>query len=124
MIERIREYIRRFGDIVEIFIGVMTGIAILAAGVKVVKMIPYVVYQSGTDGLSIFLQEVFTLVIAVEFLKMLCKPSGKNVIEVLVFVVSRHMIIAETTPFEDFTSVIAVSCLLILQFWFHRKGQK
>ena len=60
-----------------------------------------------------FLEPVSLLVIGVEFSKMLCKPTTANIIEVLIFVISRQMIIEHQGPSEMLTSVFTI-CLLFL----------
>ena len=55
------------------------------------------------------------LVIGIEFLEMLCRPSSENVIEVLIFLVARHMIVGDTTPYQDFVSVISVALLCVVR---------
>ncbi len=47
----------------------------------------------------------------VEFIKMLCKPSAENVIEVLVFLVARHMILGTNSAVDILLSVLAVALL-------------
>ena len=59
------------------------------------------------------------LVIGIEFLQMLCRPNADNVMEILIFLVARHMIVGTTTTFEDFVSVISVSLLCVLRRYLH-----
>ena len=60
-----------------------------------------------------FLGRVSLIVIGIEFAKMLCKPTTANIIEVLIFVISRQMIIDHQPPEDMLKSVIAI-CLLFL----------
>lgn len=62
-----------------------------------------------------YLDAVFSVVIGIEFMKMLCKPSTTNIIEALIFLIARHMIVATTTPLEDLTSIISISILFIFR---------
>ena len=62
-----------------------------------------------------YMDQVFILVIGTEFLVMLCRPSSENVIDVLIFLVARHMIVIDTTPYQDFVSVISVALLCIVR---------
>jgi hypothetical protein len=62
-----------------------------------------------------FLDCIFAIVIGIEFVKMLCKPNAENVIEVLIFLISRHMIIQESTAVEDLLAVVSVCILFIVQ---------
>lgn len=76
------------------------------------------------DKFRAFLEDVFVIVIGIEFLQMLCKPNSDNVMEVLIFLVARHMIVGETTPFEDFISVISVGLLCVVRRYLHVTKEK
>lgn len=71
-----------------------------------------------------FLEDIFVIVIGIEFLQMLCRPNSDNVMEVLIFLVARHMIIGDTTPMEDFISVISVGLLCVLRRYLHVTKEK
>ena len=66
-----------------------------------------------------YLEKIFVLVIGIEFLEMLCHPNSDNVIRVLIFLVARHMIVGETSPYEDFVSVLSIAVLFILRKYMH-----
>lgn len=68
-----------------------------------------------TSAFKQYLDQIFMLVIGIEFLVMLCKPSSENVIEVLIFLVARHMIVGDTTPYQDFASVFSVALLCVVR---------
>lgn len=68
-----------------------------------------------TSSFKQYLDQIFMLVIGIEFLVMLCKPSSENVIEVLIFLVARHMIVGDTTPYQDFASVFSVALLCVVR---------
>ena len=114
--------------ILELVVAVFVLIGILAAIISLLK-----------DNLSIFgelledmttfrhyLEKIFVLVIGIEFLDMLCLPTSDNVVQVLIFLVARHMIVGETTPFEDFISVLSIAVLFVLRKYMHTgdKGKK
>ena len=46
-----------------------------------------------------------------EFIKMLCRPSADNVIEVLIFLTARHMIVGGSSSLDIFLSVLSVALL-------------
>ena len=60
-----------------------------------------------------FLDIVFSIVIGIEFFKLLCKPGKETLLEVLMFVVARHMIIEETSTMENLTSIITIGLLFV-----------
>lgn len=71
-----------------------------------------------------YLEKIFVLVIGIEFLEMLCHPNSDNVIQVLIFLVARHMIVGETTPYEDFVSVLSIAVLFVLRKYMHSGGKQ
>lgn len=77
-----------------------------------------------TAGFKEFLEDIFVVVIGIEFLQMLCKPNSDNVMEVLIFLVARHMIIGDTSPYEDFISVISVGLLCLVRRYLHVTKEK
>ena len=79
-------------------------------------------FEELINGMTTFrhyLEKIFVLVIGIEFLEMLCHPNPDNVIQVLIFLVARHMIVGETTPFEDFVSVLSIAILFVLRKYMH-----
>lgn len=121
MLEKVRGYVKVACDIIEFVVAVLTLIAIVLVTLRAIPAMMEVFATPGTDSLMTFLQEIFVVIIAIEFIKMLCKPNASNVIEVLVFVVSRHMIISDSTPLQDLLSIIGVAILLFMDFFIKYK---
>lgn len=71
-----------------------------------------------------YLAHIFVLVIGIEFLQMLCRPNADNIIEVLIFLVARHMIVYDTTTMDDFISVICIAILCIMRKYLRTRGDK
>lgn len=61
-----------------------------------------------------FIGTVFGVVIGIEFFKLLCKPGKDTLLEVLMFVVARHMIIEETSTTENLVSIITIAILFLV----------
>ena len=101
-------------DIGEFIMGVIVVIGIV---IGMIGLVPdFVVFwqnRSVAGAFMDFLGPVSLIVIGIEFAKMLCKPTTANIIEVLIFVISRQMIIDHQTPDDMLKSVIAI-CLLFL----------
>lgn len=103
----------KFGDILEIVLSIFVALAAVAAMISFVpEFFGMMTNGLGLRELSEVLEEILTVVIAVEFLKMLLKPTSLTVIEVLIFLIARHMILQQTTPTQDLISVIGI-CLLL-----------
>lgn len=79
---------------------------------------------SDVSAFQHYLEKILVLVIGIEFLEMLCHPNPDNVIQVLIFLVARHMIVGETTPYEDFVSVLSIAVLFVLRKYMHSGGKK
>lgn len=62
-----------------------------------------------------FVGHVFNILIGIEFLKMLCQPSADTVLEVLIFLVARHMILDHTTVIENFLTIISIGILFAIK---------
>ncbi len=77
-----------------------------------------------TSSFRGYMDQIFTLVIGIEFLVMLCRPNSENVIEVLIFLVARHMIVGETTPYQDFVSVVSVALLCVVRRYLRINNEK
>ena len=77
-----------------------------------------------TSSFRGYMDQILLLVIGIEFLVMLCKPNSENVIEVLIFLVARHMIVGETTPYQDFVSVVSVALLCVVRRYLRINNEK
>ena len=76
------------------------------------------------DTIQHYLDNIFLIVIGIEFLQMLFRPSSDSVIEVIIFLVARHMIVVDTTPYEDFVSVISIAVLCIVRQYLRKNEAK
>lgn len=122
---RFKRDIQRLCDALEM---VMALIVLCGIVVSILSLISdFEIFHSmlgDTAKFRAFLEDVFVIVIGIEFLQMLCKPNSDNVMEVLIFLVARHMIVGETTPFEDFISVISVGLLCVVRRYLHVTKEK
>lgn len=75
-------------------------------------------------GFLTFIGSVFNILIGIEFLKMLCQPSEDTVLEVLMFLVARHMIIEHTTAYENLATIISIGLLFAIKKYLHIPSKK
>lgn len=73
-----------------------------------------------------FLATSLTLVVGVEFVKMLCKHTAETVLEVLMFATARQMVVEHMKPLEILTGVIAIAVLFAVRKYLliHTEGTK
>ena len=115
----------RTGQILEIIMGFFV---LAAVAVGAVKLIPEFLVlwqgQMNTELFLEFLEMILNLVIGIEFLKMLLRPNTDMILEVLVFVIARHMVVRTTTSWEDFLSVTSVLALLLVQKYMDKQKEE
>lgn len=63
----------------------------------------------GYTGFSDFLASVFSLVIGIEFVRMLVKHTASSVVEVLLFAIARQLIVEHTSPVENLIGIVAIA---------------
>lgn len=126
--DKIRKIIFKITDIMELVMAVAVGIVMIISTVMYIpKVKEIILFAGGTENFFVFLEEVFVLVVGIEFIKMLCKPSVDNVIEVILFLLARHMIIDNNSALDNLLSVISIGFLFVLQNYLkygHIKGPK
>ena len=72
--------------------------------------------------LEYFLENVMTFAIGVEFVKMLCTHTPGTVIEVLLFAISRQMIVGHVSGFEVLAGVAAIAGLFATHKYLYAKS--
>lgn len=125
MLKKLRENLYTVCNYLELLMAlvVIAGIVIAAFGLKD-EMLLFWSHKGQAGAFYVFLDAVFEIVISIEFLKMLCQPSADTVLEVLIFLVSRHMIIGETSPFEDLTSIVSIALLFAIKKYIRIPAKK
>ncbi|MCM1175182.1 MAG: hypothetical protein NC341_09045 [Blautia sp.] len=117
--------IMKICELLELVVALLVLIGILFSICSLVKDFEiFHAILNHTESLQTYLDQIFVIVIGIEFLQMLCSPNSDNIMEVLIFLVARHMIVSETAPFEDFISVISIILLCVLRRYLHDTREK
>lgn len=113
---KIRQKIHKATDIMDL---IMALVVIVAVAVGIFNLISeFLVYwdnRISVKALPEFFESVFNIVIGIEFIKMLCKPDADTIVEVLIFLVARHMIINQTSTVDDLISIISMCILFTMR---------
>lgn len=116
--EKFKRLVQRICGLLELVAAALVLVGILLAIISLLRNgALFRELLSDTGALKHYLEQIFTIVIGIEFLQMLCRPNSDNVIEILIFLVARHMIVGDTAPAQDFVSVISIALLCILRRW-------
>lgn len=62
-----------------------------------------------------FLGDTLTLLIGVEFVKMLAKHTAENLLEVLMFAIARQMVVEHLNMLETLVGVIAIAVIFAVR---------
>ena len=114
--KKFEAFIQKTCRILELALAVLVMIGIVLALLSFFKDgVIFIEFLGYIDMFHQYLDRIFIIVIGIEFLQMLFRPSSDNVIEVIIFLVARHMIVGSTTPYEDFVSVLSIAVLCIVR---------
>ncbi|NCC00325.1 MAG: transporter [Clostridia bacterium] len=128
MKEKIQNRIYKLATYIEIFFAISIDIVILILAVKLVVEVAQPGYFNQAEALTTFLQNALNLVVGVEFVKMLVRHTPDNVIEVLIFALSRHVIVYHLEMWEWLVGVLCIAVLFTIRKFlftpFHREGDE
>lgn len=121
MWKKISVQMLRLVNICEAFIALLVGVGVVATLIS--YLVPGVIQlfstSTGTDHFLQYLGAIFNLVVGLEFMKLLFHISSDNIIEVLVILISRHMIMEAHDALDIFLSTVSIVLLLMLKAGLH-----
>lgn len=101
---------------VEIALSIVILVVIALAGVRLVMEIAgSSVSSMDTEFFTSFLSQALSLVVGVEFVKMLCQHSAQTVVEVLMFATARQMVVEHLGPVETLIGVLSIAVLFAIR---------
>lgn len=122
--KRLEAFIQKTCRILELIVAIFVLLGItLALGAFLSNCIFSNGLLGNIDAFEQYLDKIFVIVIGIELLQMLCRPSSDNVIEVIIFLVARHMIMSNSTPYQDFASVISIILLCLVRQHLRNVGE-
>ena len=106
---KVEHFYRKILHILELVIAAVTIVVLLIAlGVEVYKMFAISDYF---DNIHTFLHNILTLVVGLEFVRMLIDMTPANTLEVLIMATARHIIMNHD---NQWTLLIGIVCIAIL----------
>lgn len=113
---RLRQWVAGIASVIEILISVLVLAAIGIAGVRIAGEVWNLAATPDVSGqFSDFLNHAFTLIIGVEFIKMLAKHTPGSAIEVLLVAIARQMVVEHSTPLENLLGILAILLLFVIR---------
>ena len=96
----------------EIVLSIVILIVIALSGLRLIYTTAGTsILNMDTDFFTTFLSQALSLVVGVEFVKMLCRHSAQTVVEVLLFATARQMVVEHLDPTQTLIGIIGIGIL-------------
>ena len=120
---KVEHVFRRILHFIERIIAVFILLALLAAlGIEIYRCCTSPEYLSDLNGI---LHNVLTIVVGLEFVRMLIDLTPANTLEVLIVAISRHVILNHNDPLGNVACVLCIAGLFATRrFLIRRKEMK
>lgn len=114
--KRFNEVIYHVARYTEILLSVVILVVIAMASIPLIYQLFHMsLLDMEIDFFTDFLSQALSLVVGVEFVKMLCKHTAETVVEVLLFATARQMVVEHLQTTETLIGVIAISILFAVR---------
>ena len=112
---------RRALHFIERIIAVITIIALLAAlGLEIYVMFTETGYFRDVTHL---LHSLLTIVVGLEFVRMLIDTTPANILEVLTVAITRHVILSHEDPWSNVASIACIAALFAIRRYLIRRSE-
>lgn len=118
-----KEIIYHIARYAEMLLSIVILGAIAIAAVPLVRQLAHMPMESSDlEFFTQFLAQALSLVVGVEFVKMLCKHTAETVVEVLLFAIARQMVVEHYGTGEILLGVISIAVLFAIRKFLLLKG--
>lgn len=123
MHNKIETVIRKIIHVLEFIIAVLTLLVLVGMlGLEIYRMVTVNDYFFTIDN---FLQNILTIVVGLEFVRMLVDMTPANTTEVLIVAIARQIILTHSNPLSNIASVLCIAGLFaIRRFLIPKKEMK
>lgn len=105
----------RISYYMELFLAILITAAILILSIHLIPDVIEMATNAQFDNFNKFLSTALSLVVGIEFVKMLCKHTPETLIEVLMFAAARQMVVEHMSLFETTIGIIAIGILFFIK---------
>ena len=123
MREKMEIIFRKILHVMEFVIATLTLIVIVGMlGQEIYRMVTVEGYFATLDN---YLHNILTIVVGLEFVRMLIDLTPANTLEVLIVAIARHVILSHDDPLSNLASVICIAGLFATRrFLIPKKAMK
>ena len=113
MREKVENIFRKILHVVEFVIALLTLIVVLGMlALEVYRMCTVADYFSTLDT---YLHNILTIVVGLEFVRMLIDMTPANTLEVLIVAIARHVILSHDDPISNVACVLCIAGLFAIR---------
>ena len=121
MHKKIEAIMHRVLHVIEFIIAMMTLIVLIGMlGLEVYKMFTVSDYFSTLNN---FLHNILTIVVGLEFVRMLVDLTPANTLEVLIVAMARHVILSHENPWANVASIACIAALFATRRYLIRRSE-
>ena len=121
MHKKVEIVMRKILHVLEFVIAVLTLIVLIGMlGLEIYKMFTVADYFSSMDQ---FLHNILTIVVGLEFVRMLVDLTPANTLEVLIVALARQVILVHDNPLSNVASVLCIAGLFATRRFLIRKKE-
>lgn len=112
----VQERVMKIANMIETIIGVLLIISISISVIYLIFDLTSIIrFRNTIESFSNYLSASFSLIIGIEFIKMLSKHTPETVIEVLLFAIARHLIVDHGSSLENLIGIASIAALFAIR---------
>ena len=119
---RTEHFFRRILHVLERVIATITLIALVGAlGLELVRM-----FTGGSEyfaDVNHMLHTLLTIVVGIEFVRMLIDTTPANILEVLTVAITRHVVLSHEDPWSNVASIACIAALFAIRRFLIRRSE-
>lgn len=118
---KVEHFFRRILHFIERAIASITIIVLLIA--LVLELYQMVMVEGYLTDLSTYLHNILTIVVGLEFVRMLIDTTPANVLEVLTVAITRHVILSHDDPWSNVACIACIAGLFAIRRFLVRRSE-
>lgn len=121
MHKRTATWIHKMLHTLEVIIAIITLVVLVGMlGMEIYRMFTVSAYF---DTINTYLHNILTLVVGLEFVRMLLDMTPANTLEVLIVAIARQVILSHDNPWSNVASVLCIAGLFAIRRFLIPKGE-
>ena len=119
---RVEHYFRRALHYIERFIAILTILSLMGA---LCIEIRHMIFDSGTyfTDVNHILHNLLTIVVGLEFVRMLIDTTPANILEVLTVAITRHVVLSHDDPISNMACIACIAGLFAIRRFLIRRSE-